>query len=330
MNRPTAWRTAAALALSLALAGCGGDEADDNGSGGAPGGGAEPPADPTALWVTAADAEEVHRIDLDGAEVTDTVGVEGYPLDVDVAFGSVWVATYPNGVSRIDPESGEVEAIEVDNITDLAVGDDTVWVGQSDPVGVVPLDPESGELGDPIELPEDADPEEMEWADGVLYASSGYDSTVHRLDTDSGETDSVEMEGPVTDLALAGDALYVADFYATVEVDPESLEVVAEHEYEDGRPWALAADPDGDRLWVASQGGVLGTLDLESGEYGADVVELSEDALTDSPESMVRVDDSLWLVMSGGAVLRIDPSTMEVSDTVTLPSPPGEAHVAVE
>jgi glutamine cyclotransferase len=325
MRRPRFTAALTVLSLAVALAACGGD--DESGSEES-GSGAEPPPDPTALWVTSGDAEEVYRIDLESAEITDTVPVEGYPLDVDVAFGSVWVAVYTNGIARIDPDTGDVETIEVDNATDVAVGDDTLWVGQSDPVGVVSVDPESGEMGEAIELPENADPEEMVWDDGVLYASSGYDSTIYRIDTESGDVATLETEGPVTDLTVAGDALFVADFYAMLEVDAESLEVDAEHELEEDRPWALAVD--GTQVWIASQGADLTALDLVAGDLTGDVAELGGDAFTDGAEEIVVVDDSVWMAKGGGDVLRIDPASSEVLATATLPEAPGEAHVAVE
>ena len=81
------------------------------------------------------------------------IRVGGGPSDVEVAYGSVWVALADDGaVARIDPTTNEVAApIRVGaGPFNLAVGADGVWVLNSNDGTVTRIDPKSGWVTGPL------------------------------------------------------------------------------------------------------------------------------------------------------------------------------------
>ena len=83
------------------------------------------------LWLAAATADQVVRIDPKTREIVKRIPVGRSPSDVALGAGAVWVTNYEDGtVSRIDPETNSVVAtIEVGpRPNHIAAGEGGVWV----------------------------------------------------------------------------------------------------------------------------------------------------------------------------------------------------------
>jgi YVTN family beta-propeller protein len=85
------------------------------------------------LWVANARPPSIGRIDLQGSElvsgVAQRIGLEHVPSALAADPEYVWVGSADGTVSRIDPVSGEVEAVEVgESVRAIAVGAGAVWV----------------------------------------------------------------------------------------------------------------------------------------------------------------------------------------------------------
>jgi streptogramin lyase len=103
--------------------------------------------DARAAWVTRDNADRVVRIDRRTGRLR-SIRVDS-PLDVALAFGSLWVASFETGtVTRIDPRTARPTGVlEVGgNPTGVASCGGFVWVGHArDATWVTRIDPTSGE-----------------------------------------------------------------------------------------------------------------------------------------------------------------------------------------
>jgi DNA-binding beta-propeller fold protein YncE len=142
-----------------------------------------------AVWVAVPRddcAGQVVRIDPATNNVAARIPIDGYPSDLAVGFGSVWVegvlCTEDDGdvatITRIDPETNTAVAAaavgsESARSADVAVGEGAVWVTVSDPDvrEVVRIDPATDRIV--ARIPVEGDPrdivvgEEGVWVFGV-------------------------------------------------------------------------------------------------------------------------------------------------------------------
>jgi YVTN family beta-propeller protein len=94
-----------------------------------------------SIWVACTEDDRVARLPADvGAGSYEPIPVGDGPTSVAFGAGAVWVANTRAGtVSRIDPETNDVETIEVGNApAGIAVFDGLVWVSVQAPVGDAP------------------------------------------------------------------------------------------------------------------------------------------------------------------------------------------------
>jgi streptogramin lyase len=83
-----------------------------------------------ALWVTRGTADELERIDSESGSIGDPIGVGAFPDAVVAGASFVWVVNDDaNSVSRVDPDSGDVDTIGAgERPAGISVGDSAVWV----------------------------------------------------------------------------------------------------------------------------------------------------------------------------------------------------------
>ena len=138
------------------------------------------------------------------------IRVGGGPSDVEVAYGSVWVALADDGaVVRIDPTTNEVGMpIRVGAAPfNIAVGAGAVWVLNSNDGTVMRIDPKSGKVaGPPIRV--GGTPSDLDVNADVLWITDGV--RVIRLDPVSGEIqDELRVAGGPFALALGMGSVWV-------------------------------------------------------------------------------------------------------------------------
>jgi DNA-binding beta-propeller fold protein YncE len=135
-----------------------------------------------AVWVAVPKdpcAGEVVRIDLATNGVAARIPIEGYPSDLTVGWGSVWVegsvcgplGRLTGAVTRIDATSGRVlSTIEVgDSTADVAAGEGAVWVTvpSRDGSSVVRIDPQTDTVV--ARIPVEGDPRDVLAGEGGVW-----------------------------------------------------------------------------------------------------------------------------------------------------------------
>lgn len=325
--------TLLALTLAGVLAACGGEDSkDEDEKADAPAETTEAPAAPSgpSLWV-AVENGNVYRVDPESGEVVATVKAGSYPSEVAVGDEAVWVANAQSGdVTRIDPETNKATAtLDTEDARSVAIGDGQVWVARitTDPPSVVPIDPKSNELGEPIETGEELQPESLVYDDGILYAEESYGGGVLRIDTEGGgRVKHLDLDQVVTDLDLHDGAIYVAGLESVIQVDPATLKVTEEYPNDD-RPWSLAPDPETNAIYAAMQAPTVRKLDLASGKFSAAKGDLGDAG--GQPYDAAIAEGSLWVVDEGGKLHQVDLQSLSVTKTIALPGASGAASMTL-
>lgn len=119
-----------------------------------------------AVWMTGGfiDSGAVYRLDPGSMRLVETIELNGFPAEVVVGEGSVWVAVTGAGtdsgyVLRIDPKTNrEIARIPIpgEGPLDLAIGDEGVWTiafrqGFDGPTDLLRIDPATNQLATRIE-----------------------------------------------------------------------------------------------------------------------------------------------------------------------------------
>jgi streptogramin lyase len=257
------------------------------------------------------------------------LGLDQAPIDVVVAFGSVWVANHhSDDVVRIDPETG-LEQTRI-AFTDgagpawFAVSDDGVWVTRQNDTGIARVDPETNEL-DPEQagtLPPCGPPA---IAQGAVWYYACDTGKMVRVDLATGDASVIAADALSNPLAVND------DLYA---IGPDGIVRLAE----DGESWTpvggccgfLAGYADG-TLWLLDQDQVV-RVDPTTGEVVATIpleatgtMSANEDTAwftlvegISGPLQQVRLADNAILeplqTSHAPAVVRADDSTLWVTD----------------
>jgi DNA-binding beta-propeller fold protein YncE len=148
------------------------------------------------LWVTAADAGEVLRIDP-ATHAIKRVHVGGFPIGIVVASGSVWFADHDSGrVVRLDPRSLRPvgKPIRVGTKPSwLVAAASSLFVTDQDDGTVARIDMHSGKrVGLPIRITpptSDAPAPSVAPAGQSVWVSSFASSTLNRIDSTAGRDD---------------------------------------------------------------------------------------------------------------------------------------------
>jgi molecular chaperone DnaK len=262
------------------------------------------------LWVTATFGTRdgtpgLFRLDLASGEVEDSFILDGEPIGLEVADGSLWVALRGAGeVVRIDPETGaQIETVETPGRPhELSFGAGALWVATQDGI-LYRIDPSDNSVQATNQLAPELS--SVAATDQAIYVSYGGDpGTVAAIDPESFEVlNQVQVDGDVDQLALSDSGLWVCQRSGTTvsRIDPDSFEVTAEVEV-GAEPAGIAVD--GDRIWVINNGD--GTLSLIDGPSAEALTSLS---VGTAPLTVVTSPDRVWVSLSGdNAVARVDVS----------------------
>jgi DNA-binding SARP family transcriptional activator/ABC-type transport system substrate-binding protein len=260
-------------------------------------------ADPESnVFVSATSGELVRE-----SPVRDTVRVT---YDED----ALWSVSSRGDLTRLDPATGEEVAVLGLGITPsgLAVGEGLVWVTDRNSPTLLRIDPTVNTKLEPFQLPTKGlgthlTGEVAVGAGSVWVGHGGFNpgAWVERLDPETGRVQhrfSI-LGGDVDHLAFAEGALWVASTPSGQlrKIDARTNKPVFMRTLQSelccvaaggGYAWA-ASNPDG-KVWkVATNGSVLGTIELQS------VV-----------RSLTYADGALWAALGeNGTVVRIDPTT---------------------
>jgi DNA-binding SARP family transcriptional activator/ABC-type branched-subunit amino acid transport system substrate-binding protein/streptogramin lyase len=238
------------------------------------------------VWVGSDDSGTVSSMDPRTHMITNLVSIEGFPSDVAVGEGAVWVVDGKRGkLTRIDPSYGTVAAtvaVSTPNVvydvsrhsydpTSVAAGAGSVWVTEGGS-SLVRVDPRTSRVVDRIDLGRPLDG--VTAADGVVWAISGPSATVLRVDRRGRETLRIPIvsepgsESPYPlDVAAGEGYVWVLNGNtATItKIDPEQRAVAATALIGIGRgPVSVSVGLGA--AWVANSDGTLARVDARTNE----------------------------------------------------------------
>jgi len=187
---------------------------------------------------------------------------------IGVSESAVWACATPGTISRIDPETNDVDAtIKVPKINEqgrLPSSDGQVWLLTGDGDQLAGLSEETEKLGAPIDLGTFCSDVADRVEGSTLWVVCASEGMLLRVDLEK-----KKVTGTVTDLPLAasvsvGEDVWVGFDDGLARIDPSSLEVTMLQE---------AVTPDkiravGDHVWVREEGGdaFLSRIDGSSAE----------------------------------------------------------------
>ena len=233
------------------------------------------------------------------------LGEDSAPIDVTVAFGSVWVASHHgNEVIRIDPVTlEEIARIKVGNGPGwFAVTDDAVWVTLQMSRGMSRIDPTTNTSVDRIGM----------WAPcfapvvafGSIWQGGCDAHQVTRIDPVTLATTDITV-GEQAHLVLAGDQILTAGPLGLSRIDPKTntIETI-------GGPVGHVAGFAGGTIWITDDTRTV-RVDPKSGEVVATLALPFGGLVTEQ-------DGYAWLVEDAVAVRKIDLATNEILQTLAI------------
>lgn len=315
-RRPRRLATLVAL-LSLTVGACGGggEQAQEEST---PQESPAPEASTRSIWVVNTDAENVYRLDAESHELVAVIDLNAYfPASIAAGAGAIWVGNSgEDTVTRIDPATNEISAqIDPGVVEDVAFAEDALWVSQQEENSVAKIDPATNDVAEVVELPDENWAGEILFAEGSLWVGPAYgEGDIHRVDVESGEVvASITVDSTVWDFAY-GEGFVWAVSVGTdkiYKIDPATNELVDEIEPEE-RPWRIAVGHGS--LWVASIGR-LSKMDPTTGEFSTVFADISTEI--GDPEVVEVSEDAVW-VAAGDQIFRVDPESVQVTDTIDL------------
>lgn len=313
------------LALTLAVAGCGGE-----GRGSIDGNGTSPTA--MTADVTAADvppvsvppAEEVPTVALDDVAVATFEMASPSWLAAD--DDAVYIRRDDGVVARVDPATDEVTElaqIPGDLCQGIGVGFGAVWTCAG--TDVVAIDLDSGEVGEPIAVGKAAVQGHLGVGHGRVWVLVGDGSSIVGIDPESGSMDApIELGVRGTDVGLDEDDVWVVSAVddAVVRIDPAAGEV---EQMVGGLVGASAVAFTDGTAWVAGSGGTF-AIDTGSGSVGAVV---GGGAGHDG--AIAALGGSVWVRRADSFLREIDAASGEaVAEVVAEVASGGDVIVAFD
>lgn len=261
-----------------------------------------------ALWVRL-DNGTIVQVDPEAATVTTEVRAAGSgQFSACQGFGSsagaIWSCSPWGPLQRVDATTGRtVEQLEIEMSSGqghLVVADSQLWVLAPDGNSVVPIDLETNEVGEPIELA--AACTDLAATDSILWAACPWDDQVLAVDVTTGQvTQRIQIDEPRQ--IAAGDDLWVSFAGGVGQIDPAELTVTAVYDMGEGNPTGLAVGNGG--VWVRNEGGpFLIGIDPRAREIFAVIT------ARDLPSggNSIDVDGEIWATAFDDATLvRLDP-----------------------
>lgn len=148
-------------------------------------------------------------------------------------FGGVW---------RIDPRTNRLAGRPIrvgGGPSDVEVAYGSVWVALADDGAVVRVDPATNDVGIPIRV--GAAPFNIAVGAGAVWALNSNDGTVTRIDPKSGKVAGppIRVGGMPSDLAVNADGLWITNEGHVIRLDPKSGKIQDELQVAGG-PFAVA------------------------------------------------------------------------------------------
>jgi YVTN family beta-propeller protein len=180
-------------------------------------------------------------------------------------------------------------------------------------VGLV--DPSSGEVRSEIPLGDGPGPSATDGKS--VWIANTLDDTVSRVDAESGQVSTIDIEGEPTGVATGADFAWVTDATeGTVEqVDPEANVVVGSLEVGNGAAGVAVAFR---AVWVVTAvDGEVARVDLATGEV-TDRIPVGS-----RPTAIAAGAGSLWVTdEAAGTVVRVQPGSGRVSEAIAVGNGP--------
>ena len=257
-------------------------------------------------------------VDLRSGALTGQADVGHEPSAVAAGEGAIWVVNKDDDtVSRFDPETGNVTAIDVhDAPTGLAVGGGNVWVADSASGELSRIDIATNHVTKTV--PVGSGPTAVTYGDGAVWVADTTGNAVYLVDPKSGSAHvAAQVPGSPSSLVFADGRLWVtAALTGTVEVvDPRSgREIDSVHVGND--PRGIAAF--GDSVWVANN--LNGTVSRIPTNDPSATTSLPVGA---GPVAIAGDDHDLWVASTGSRSLtHIDPDRFQVVGHIPTASQP--------
>jgi DNA-binding beta-propeller fold protein YncE len=248
----------------------------------------------------------VIHVDAEGLEKSQSINLGGYPQDLAIGEGAVWVSDQ-NSVTQIDPATRtRIREIEVGGgLGPITTGGGSVWVLNSVDETVIRIDPATSEAAQEMTVGES---EVHQQQRNILRRYSFRDATFSEL----------------MDLLYWQDTLWIADGGRSVihRFDSETGQKA-------GKPIKVGKGPaylvvaEGDVWSVNFWAGTLSRIDSTSGKVEGRITACSR------PLSAVAGPRWIWVSCDGdSSIVRIDPASMtRVGQPIPgLPSPWGIAR----
>lgn len=244
-----------------------------------------------------------------GNRLIAAIQVGGGPGGIAEGFGSVWVENHrASSISRIDPATNQVVA-EIpagDHTCGLAVAEDGIWVPSFD--GIRRIDPQTNAVAQTIDT--------FSCGVGVAEArlwSVGEDSILRSFDPVTGDATehvTVGTDGVVT---AGHGAVWAMDLTPDLwRIDPATGEVTKRTRLANEPAYWTDLSFGSDSVWI-SIGGVIERRNPRTLR-----VEESADLGT-QPLFLNARGDNVWVTAANRQeVLRLDPDTLEIIETLNL------------
>jgi streptogramin lyase len=227
-------------------------------------------ADEGSIWFSGSDDDGrfVKRIDAETHEERRRYDIPVEAYRVAVGFDSLWVTSFlDNAVVRVDLRSGEVvDRFYVGNATDIAIGDEGVWVARHFTGKVSLVDPAAGEmsyvdtgmeLSESIALTQD----ELWVAGGDAGELVAISRTSHEVVAriPGAHYESVVVLGDTLWAAQNADVPSIGEWGRVAEIDTATRELRRNYYFPNIGPAYAVMTPDGRSIWMTttSPGGTL-------------------------------------------------------------------------
>lgn len=265
----------------------------------------------------------IDRLPVAGSVETQVTVPQGaYPGSADSS--NVWQASESTGeVLRFDIASDQIAGrILVNQPTvepyDLwPISDGTsVWTAGRDDETLVRIDIASMEVVD--RWPIGAVPYRIAPAGGIVWVTDFDAGRVLQVDADSGEVLTTTQLGDATGVAVTADGVWVASYAGDlVRIDPGDGSITARYEIAND---ATDVHASGDQLWISGiNGRRMERFDTTTGAIAA---------WTDEVTAVAFLGADPWAAVADGALVTLDPVTLEWTAAVPLGSVTTDQMVA--
>jgi hypothetical protein len=314
------------VGLVLFLLGSGGDGGDkkasnENPAGEVVGPGAELKNQPIdlsagegAVWLANGEAGTLSRVDAETMQVTEVpLGKDAIAGDVAAGNGAVWVDSFADRITRIDPSSNETTDVTVPETTEvrqLALDESTgtLWALAPKKSHVTAIDTTANKAAKPVD-PDTGEGASLAAGDGFAYVLRTTGELVFVSE------DSNSVVGDPADIARPDTAISDNDYQDGTIYPVVGEDMVGKFDATSGTEGqAINAGPgfgagvvQGDSLWAAYPADrLLRRFNLDSGKLVGEPIKL------DRPPALLTADDTGIYIVSQGrtpTLVRVEPGS---------------------